>query len=290
MLFRTISGNIPEIDRQNIDKVINLFENMLEEASRELPGKIIRPKIPGSVFVFRDPEKYIVAYAPRSGQEVRYIDSERNILPSHVIRDLSMQLDLDDVSVAVLPKYVIDLPEEQQRIGLLPAVKDLISRSVSAFEMQHGISAFSPIFGPNKYPVQHDLVFVLMPFNSELDKVYSSIVRPALQDDLGLVCRRADEIKGNNPIMHDIWKSICEARIVLADLTDFNPNVMYELGIAHTLGKPSLLIYQDSNTTSKFPFDLSHIRRINYQDSAAGGVKLRKDIGEAINAMLAFEA
>jgi hypothetical protein len=52
-----------------------------------------------------------------------------------------------------------------------------------------------------------------------------------------MVVHKADELKNANFVMQDIWKSICEARIVLADLTGFNANVMYELGIAHTVGK-----------------------------------------------------
>jgi hypothetical protein len=42
--------------------------------------------------------------------------------------------------------------------------------------------------------------------------------------------------------MRNIWKSICEARLVVADLTGGNANVFYELGIAHTVGKETILI------------------------------------------------
>jgi len=288
--IRMVSGNMPDTDRQLVDKLIESFESLLEDSTTEFPAKIVRAKLPGSIFIIRDPEKIVVAYAPKLGNEVAYIDHPQNVLPSHVARDLSMSRDIDDLSIAVLPRYLLGKLPEQQRVGLQPAVHDIVTRSVSAFQMANGISAFSPIFGPNKYPVQENLIFVLMPFQETLDKVYKSTVKPAVEDDLKLVCRRADEIKGNNPIMNDIWKSICEARIVIADLTGFNPNVMYELGIAHTLGKPSLLMYQDKDTSAKFPFDLAHIRRVNYEDSAAGGVRLRADIVSTLKTMLQFEA
>jgi hypothetical protein len=85
--------------------------------------------------------------------------------------------------------------------------------------------------------------------------------------------------------MDDIWKSVCEARFIIADITDRNPNVMYELGIAHTVGKETILIHQSSGTT-RFPFDISHIRIIDYQDTATGGAELRTKLSATISAVL----
>ena len=82
-------------------------------------------------------------------------------------------------------------------------------------------------------------------------------------------------------------ESICEARIVLADLTGFNPNVMYELGIAHTVGKDTLILYQNRNNEgTRFPFDLAHIRRIEYENTMAGGQKLETDLKETLGNIL----
>lgn len=86
--------------------------------------------------------------------------------------------------------------------------------------------------------------------------------------------------------MQDIWKSICEAKIVIADLSDFNPNVMYELGIAHTVGKDTILLHQSSTEEVKFPFDLAHIRRIEYANTQAGARILRRDLQATVNAIL----
>jgi hypothetical protein len=94
-----------------------------------------------------------------------------------------------------------------------------------------------------------------------------------------MVVHKADELKNANFVMQDIWKSICEARIVLADLTGFNANVMCELGIAHTVGKDTVIIYQNKqNESGRFPFDLGHIRRIAYHSTVAGGEKLERDL------------
>jgi nucleoside 2-deoxyribosyltransferase len=80
-----------------------------------------------------------------------------------------------------------------------------------------------------------------------MTEFYQSKIKPSIES-LGMVVHKADELKNANFVMQDIWKSICEARIVLADLTGFNANVMYELGIAHTVGKDTVIIYQNKQT------------------------------------------
>jgi predicted nucleotide-binding protein len=61
---------------------------------------------------------------------------------------------------------------------------------------------------------------------------------------------------------------------------------MYELGIAHTVGKETIMIYQKNKEEIKFPFDIAHIRRIEYENTATGGKKLERDIKETIKSIL----
>jgi len=136
------------------------------------------------------------------------------------------------------------------------------------------------VFGTS-VPTKRGNIFVLMPFSSELDKVYEKIIKPTVEER-GYSCKRADEIPSNKAIMEDIWKAINEAEIIIADLTGLNPNVMYELGIAHALEeKETILIFQ-KNEEIKFPFDLAHIRRIEYFNTAVGGKELEKKLIETL--------
>jgi hypothetical protein len=112
------------------------------------------------------------------------------------------------------------------------------------------------------------LCFVAMPFREDSE---SSIVwREVIRGDLfasssplshQLRCVRADELLGSRPIMQDVREHIADAHVVIADLTDSNPNVYYELGLAHELHKPSVLIVQRGE---HLPFDISHLRAIRY--------------------------
>ena len=67
--------------------------------------------------------------------------------------------------------------------------------------------------------------------------------------------------------MRDVWEGIYGARAVIAECTGRNPNVFYEIGIAHTLGKPVILTTQ---TTEDVPSDLRNIRYIHYQYTPPG--------------------
>jgi hypothetical protein len=79
--------------------------------------------------------------------------------------------------------------------------------------------------------------------------------------------------------MSDIWGAIYASRMVIAECTGRNANVFYELGIAHTLGKPAILITQQLEDT---PFDLRHLRIIVYKDTDEGREALKQQLERAI--------
>jgi hypothetical protein len=98
-----------------------------------------------------------------------------------------------------------------------------------------------PIWRARNFELDRALCFVLMPFSDQFFLNYEEAIRPALEA-AGLRGVHAGEIFGTREIMEDIWESICTARMVVADVTGRNPNVFYELGIAHTIGKEWLCL------------------------------------------------
>lgn len=136
------------------------------------------------------------------------------------------------------------------------------------------------IFGGANHPTDQKLVFVLMPFGGDFDDLYADHIKAAVEA-AGLRPLRADEIFTPTPIMGDIWRSICRARLVIADLTGRNPNVFYEVGLAHAIGKEVILLTQSMNDV---PFDLRGIRSIVYDFSPRGATKLVSDLRKAIPA------
>ena len=105
-----------------------------------------------------------------------------------------------------------------------------------------------------------DTCFVISPFGEPFDTYFSHIVKPALED-CGLYAIRGDSLYRPTTIVDDIWQGIRDAKLLIAELTDRNPNVFYELGLAHAISKPVILI---SKSIEDVPFDLRSIRVLVY--------------------------
>lgn len=100
-----------------------------------------------------------------------------------------------------------------------------------------------------------------MPFKEPLNSYFRNLVAPTIEST-GYVPLRADDIYSTRAIIKDIFNEIIKAKFIIADLTGRSPNVMYELGIAHALEKPVILIISDKDD---LPFDLQHLRIIKYK-------------------------
>jgi hypothetical protein len=164
----------------------------------------------------------------------------------------------------------------------LKAIIDDLREKVEAFIEKTEIL---PSYSPNaSLQIDSQLCFIVMPFGSdELNDVYEYFVKPSIENSCSLRCERGDDVFGSNVIMEDIRQSIERARLVIADLTGRNPNVFYEVGIAHTLNKDVLLLSQSMNDV---PFDLRHRRVLVYDYTPKGCKKLEKSIIESVNAIL----
>jgi hypothetical protein len=125
--------------------------------------------------------------------------------------------------------------------------------------------------------LEGDLVSVMMPFEPSFNAVYTSIKSAC--KDAKLRCQRADDIWNEAELVQDIFSLIYRSRVVICDLSGRNPNVFYEAGIAHTLGKTVIPIYQDE---SDMPFDLQHLRFIKYSNSPQGLNKLATQLSEKL--------
>lgn len=129
-----------------------------------------------------------------------------------------------------------------------------------------------------------DTCFTIMPFATWFDYYYETIYVPAIKST-GLTPRRADDLYRPSAIVHDIWALTQQAKVVLADLSGKNPNVFYELGLAHALAKPAILV---TDSMEDVPFDLRSLRVIVYDKNEPNwGEVLQRKISSAIKEVLA---
>lgn len=128
-----------------------------------------------------------------------------------------------------------------------------------------------------------DICFVIMPFGGWLDDYYETIYQPAITA-AGLKPHRADDLYRPSTIVNDIWAYTRRAKLLLADLTGKNPNVFYELGLAHALAKPVILV---AESMDDIPFDLRALRIIVYdKNDPHWGDLLQAKVKAAIDEVL----
>jgi hypothetical protein len=120
---------------------------------------------------------------------------------------------------------------------------------------------------------------MLSPFAEPFDTIYNDHIKKIIESIPGRFILRADDIYDNKSIIEDIWKNINEAGIIIAELTEKNPNVFYEVGIAHTVGKEVILLAQNIDD---IPFDLKHLRCILYDYTPRGCQTLESNLKNTI--------
>lgn len=185
-------------------------------------------------------------------------------------------------SVQTIDDYVgLTTPEPRQPVridGLSGWPMTAINTQASAEITDHAI------FGRPVRRTHTFECFVLMPLKEPFKAIYSEAIEPVAAE-LGISCGHAEGIFGPGRIMRDIYSSITHAQVIVADLTGRNPNVFYELGIAHEQGKQVVLLSQNMDDV---PFDVRDLRVVLYDwDDAAADIeglaeRLRPNMAEAL--------
>ncbi len=136
----------------------------------------------------------------------------------------------------------------------------------------------TPRFEKLDFKLKEKHCFHLCPFIEPFNTIYQDHVIPAVEKE-GFIVSRADDIFGFRPIINDIWEEINSAEVIIADVTGRNANVMYEIGMAHTVGKPVMIITQNIDDV---PFDLRHHRCIIYDYTPRGCKTLEANISNTL--------
>lgn len=139
--------------------------------------------------------------------------------------------------------------------------------------------SFFTNFGINidDYKVIPHTVFCLMPFNRNYDKLYTNI--RLICEDNDIECQRSDEVVEPGFILKQILELILQSQLILAVIDGRNPNVFYEIEIAHALGKTVILLAED--TKANKVYDISYNRMILYSSM----LDLKKKLGNALKSI-----
>ncbi|MBD2752125.1 hypothetical protein [Spirosoma validum] len=219
--------------------------------------------------------------------KVAYLTDSLELIEDHprLLRSLDFKDDdYEGNSLQVLSKlisesntnlYEIERFVEAKKATMNRPVRDVpeFVSTVQSIAPERVITFAPDVFRiPNK-PVETNVLSVMMPFESKFSGTYLAIRNVCAR--LGIDCKRADDIWDNSILIQDVFDLIFMSRAVITDFTDRNPNVFYETGVAHTLGKLVVPITQSAND---IPFDLRHHRALTYLPNAEGLLKLEKDL------------
>ena len=124
--------------------------------------------------------------------------------------------------------------------------------------------------------------FIVMPLSPPFNDLYKEVIIPVCEK-IGILAFRADDVFKPGIIMQDIIQALVESDIIIAEISSENPNVYYEIGYAHALGKPTILL---AKKDSELPFDISGYRVIFYDNSIGGKPEVEKNLEKHLNNIL----
>jgi len=169
-------------------------------------------------------------------------------------------------------------PARENQAFLNKQILTLITTGLSRTPRQR-----NNIFFESAVIEEPNLCFVLMPFGPKWSRpLFEKHIVPACTRER-FNALRADDIYGVSGIMQQVWLYVNRARLIVADLTTRNPNVFYEVGLAHALGKDVILTTQ---TMDDVPFDLRAIRCIVYSLELDGPQRFEEDLQKTIRVVI----
>jgi hypothetical protein len=308
----------------NADKLTEYFSRYFERKRR--PGTIFANAVEKILsYLSGDATSYVTLSGSKGVIEYRaWAPNHNNLLDNHPWHDLPAELILrirsrqpfyfDSRHLAVIlsgdsrPRKILILPLTLDRdiigffaceffgrrpqidLELLPKIhKSVVPLSAHArwlYQRRADSLIVDPIYRGRDTDIVEGRCCVLMPFAEDWsDRVLNRALRPTIMA-AGFQLLRADDLYGHD-VMEDVWSMILTSEVVIADISNRNANVFYELGIAHTVGKQVILLTQ---SVQDIPFDLNRYRQIVYQDNVEGFETLEGSLSRYLGEVIASRA
>lgn len=214
-------------------------------------------------------DRVVAHFTSGDWEEIAFLSGTPEVVTGHhrLLRSLSWgDEDYDGNVLSVLGTLATHDTANLDRVqALLDRKYPDMNQYVSARPSEKKLTFAPHVFSVPDLQVERDLVSVMMPFASGFIPVYGAI-KEACEASF-LRCLRADDIWEDATIIQDIFTLLLRSHIVIVDFTGRNPNVMYETGIAHTLGK---LVIPISQSLDDVPFDMKHHRVLKYLPNEQG--------------------
>jgi hypothetical protein len=231
---------------------------------RSLNAEYYTVGIGGNAFAYT-----LVHFQPGTGwRPLAFAGSEDALRPQQpyhlVLRVQGLRVTLSDGDITVF-EHVLQSPLPVGQLGLFGWTDNLVEFTEMSVAEKRGTA------------------FVVMQFTEPYKELYEEVVKKVAEgDDFKLEAFHAGEVFGR-VILQDIKRGIEEARVIIAEITPANKNVFYEVGFAHALNKPTILLVAKG---TELPFDIRGYRCILYENTIAGKRQVEEELSKHLEAIL----
>lgn len=281
----TRSGNMPGELSEKVDGLLGEFMAAVDSITRDrhLQSGIVRSQLPCSMAAILDKDHLFVAGQFRTaGRFSTYIYTPEVSWPIQKVNSSAQwEFGFEDPFIIQFPVSLLDQSTEQRHQELTKIASEHIDSEFNRFIGLLSLLRTRPIFGPAPPAIESQTAFLLMPLDEGLRTNYDVVARAVEANRMTL--DPAGDIREGRSVVREMWVSINQARVIIADLTGLDPEVMYGLGIAHTIGKETILI---SPQGSRYLVDIPRTLLIEYEDSDEGRSALEQELSEILSSMM----
>lgn len=283
---RIKSGDMEAELSARVDEVIGEFMAVVDAltADRHLQRGIARSQLPCSMVAILDRENLTLLGQFRLENRIAsyFYRPDIALTPERAGNSARWEFGFEDPFIIQLPARLMDSDTHNRQVDLQAVASKHIDSEYLRLEQMLSLMRTRPIFGQTTEPVGAKTILLLLPFDEER-RTNESAIKASVSGS-GLAYEEAADIREGKAAVRQMWFALNHAAVVVADLTGGDAGVMYGLGIAHTLGKETILIYPQG---SKYLTDIPRTHRIEYDDSEAGRSRMEEELAEMLGAMLA---
>ncbi|MEI8003641.1 MAG: hypothetical protein WCG94_04840 [Methanothrix sp.] len=282
---RMRSGEMEAELSARVDKLIDEFMAIVDAMTgeRHLQRGIARSQLPCSMVAILDKKSLsILAMFRLENRTASYFyKPDIALMPQQAANSAQWEFGFEDAFIIQLPAELIEQSTQERHAALQKVASDHIDSEFLRLEKMLSLMRTRPIFGQATMSVGARTLFLLLPQGEGLRGNENAIINASRANNLPIV--ESEDIKSGRSAVRELWHSLNHAAVIIADLTGADGGVMYGLGIAHTLGKETILICPQG---SRYLTDIPRTHRIEYEDSDAGRESLEEQLSLLLCTML----
>jgi len=283
---RMRSGDMQAELSAKVDKLIDEFMDIVDATTgeRHLQRGIARSQLPSSVVAILDKNNLSILAQFRLENRITsyFYRPDIALTSQQAANSAQWEFGFADAFIIQIPADLMEKSTLDRHAALQKVASEHIDSEFLRLENMLSLMRTRPIFGQAAEPVGASTLLLLLPQDDRLRGNEEAILNATSANSLSTI--EAEDIRRGRSAVRDMWLSLNYAAVIIADLTGTDGGVMYGLGIAHTLGKETILIHPQG---SKYLTDIPRTYRIEYEESEAGRAKLEVELSRMLEAILA---